>query len=507
MNRLYRKIAVVAVQFILLIIVNADVVAQFTLSPGGFVSVKEGGSLYIDTDLNIKSVAGSSGYLVDNTVDGDITITGDITVQRYMTADMWHNVASPVSNEHSNCFPGTELVFYYDETIILNDWNFGWVMYSGPLEVFRGYDVLFFDNPVTVTYQATAAESINTGSYAVGVTHTLVDGGEIPEHRGWNLVANPYPSPVDWLAATGWNKSNINDAKYIWDGTNSVYTIFIGGGAPIGLNGGTQYIPSNQGFWVQATANGNFGINNAVRVGDITGTPDFYKDGEPDYPLISLVSQGNGYSDEVIVRFIQGTTEGFDLNYDAVKFYSMNSEVPQLSILENGTAFALNTYPDIHDDLGIELEFKCSKQGYYSINLDERTSLDAWTEVYLKDNVDGETVNLKNSGSYGFHHDPANRKERFVLWINPNEDLKNNLEQQNYFKVHAYKNVITILKNTVKDISGKICLYNMLGETVFFKPLTNEKISNFQVDMPTGYYIVRIISEQYQSSSKVLIVN
>ncbi|HPI85400.1 MAG TPA: hypothetical protein PLR01_03440, partial [Bacteroidales bacterium] len=137
--------------------------AQVSISPGTWITVKEGGSLYIGTDLHIKSTADSSGYFVDQTIDGDVTITGDITVDRYMAPDIWHNVASPVSNETSACFTGTDLVYWYDETQIWNDWNFGWVWYTGatggPLTVFRGYDVFFPDNPVTVNYSATGKKT------------------------------------------------------------------------------------------------------------------------------------------------------------------------------------------------------------------------------------------------------------------------------------------------------------------------------------------------------------
>ena len=39
--------------------------AQFYIGPGGFVTVKQSGSLYLDTDVEIKSIAGSSGALAD----------------------------------------------------------------------------------------------------------------------------------------------------------------------------------------------------------------------------------------------------------------------------------------------------------------------------------------------------------------------------------------------------------------------------------------------------------
>jgi len=50
--------------------------AQFSIGPGGWVTVKSGSSMMIGTNVHIKSVAGASGYLVDQNPNGDITITG-----------------------------------------------------------------------------------------------------------------------------------------------------------------------------------------------------------------------------------------------------------------------------------------------------------------------------------------------------------------------------------------------------------------------------------------------
>jgi hypothetical protein len=223
------------VSIILLIIAGCfhkmPLMAQFSIGPGGWVTVKSGSSMMIGTSLHIKSTAAGSGYLVDQNVNGDIDITGAKTVERYLTPNVWHNTSSPVSNASTSVYSGTDLIFYYDETLILNDWNFGWVMmYPSALVPFRGYDVYFYTNPVTASYTATAAQNVNTGPYTFGVTLTNSNPTEIPSHKGWNLAGNPYPSPVDWLAASGWDKSDINDAKYIWDGANDIYTIYVGWG-------------------------------------------------------------------------------------------------------------------------------------------------------------------------------------------------------------------------------------------------------------------------------------
>jgi hypothetical protein len=425
---------------------------------------------------------------------------------------MWHNVSSPVSDETSNVYSGTDLVFWYNEALILNDWNFGWVWYTGatggPLTVFRGYDVFYYTNPVTIDYQATGAEILNTGGYSINVINTTSSPAEIPSHKGWNLLGNPYPSPVDWLASSGWDKSDINDAKYIWDGSNSIYTIFIGGGSPVGVNGGTRFIPSNQGFWVQSlVASGTVSINNATRVGDISGTPDFYKVDTLDYPLVSLLSCSEQYTDEIIVRFIEGTSGGFDVNWDAMKLFSMNPDVPQLSIRAGDQVFALNTLPEITEDLEILLDFQCAQDGDYWIKLSPRTNLEPDIQLYLRDLFEGKMINLKEDSVYYFHHQSSNSRDRFRMYFNPSYDVLNNITPENWYTVFSNGNTVYILKNTAKEVKGSILVYDLLGRPVYQNTISGDAETEIQLNNPTGYYIVSIVTDQHTSNSKVFISN
>lgn len=495
-----------AVLLIAILAVTNTAFAQLTIDPGGLISIKQGSTLYVGTNFKINAINGSSGYFSDQTTNGDVTITGNVSVERYLVQDVWHNVASPVSSANSSVYAGTQLVFYYDETMIYNDWNFGWVMYSGALSPFKGYDV-YDSTDVLVDYTGTGNE-LNTGSFTIGVVITNSTPTEIASHKGWNLVGNPYPSPVDWQASSGWTKTSINDAKYIWDGPNDQYTIWLGGGAPIGINGGTQYIPSNQGFWVQATSNGNFGIANAVRTGFITGTPDFYKSEEVfDYPLVSLVAEGDGHTDETIVRFIEGTTKGFDRNWDATKLFSMNPDVPQLYFENQGYEFALNTLPQIENNLSVPLDFKCARAGYYTINLSDRTNLKPQTGLYLKDMLEQKIIDLKQEQSYGFYHDPQNDHTRFKLFFNPSPDVINNVTPDNYFTVYSSGNKIFIIKNTVKQLSGNMYVYNLQGQVVATRRVSENKLMQLTINGPTGYYIVRVQTNESVINSKVLIFN
>ncbi len=478
--------------------------AQLVISPGSSITIKNGTSLFAGTSLYIESDASGSGHLADQNIVGNCSISGDKTVERYLTNLGWHNISSPISNANSSVFTGTDLIFYYDETIILNDWNFGWVWYDGSLSVMKGYD-LFLPSTITSVYTATGGESLNTGSYTIGVTRTTVAVGEAENRKGWNLIGNPYPSPVDWLMESGWDKSDVNDAKYIWNPTNNNYTIFIGGSSPLGINGGTQYIPSNQGFWVQAIQNGNISISNFTRLGIMTATPDYYKNFDYTSQELRLLASGNEYTDETMIRLLAGTTPGFDINDDAVKLFSTHDSVPQICTMSENTPMAINSLSEIADNLAINMNFNCNTPGNYSISIDENSSIDPFDLIYLKDVREEKIIFLSSEKIYHFNHDPSFSKSRFIVYFNPSQEIINNLEPQSYFSIKTNRNTLTITRNTDKQYKGEVSIYNILGQRLTSFTLSKNTNTSVVLNIPEGYYIASIKTDSQVLNSKIRI--
>jgi hypothetical protein len=242
-----------------------------------------------------------------------------------------------------------------------------------------------------------------------------------------------------------------------------------------------------------------------VRIGDISGTPDFYKEDPVNYPMVSLVTSGEAGSDEMLVRFIPGTTEGFDINWDAMKLFSQNPDVPQLCISHGNQVFALNTLPEVHNDLAVALNFQSAKPGFYHIRLGPRTNLDNYTKLYLKDGIENKIIDIGNDSIYEFYHDPSYNRGRFTLFFNPSEDVLNNVTPDIYFSVYSSGNMIMVRKNTVKDVSGEIIILDLLGRPVQRENLGNDKYQAFSTDLATGYYIVSVVTSDHISSSKIFI--
>ena len=475
--------------------------AQLVISPGSSITITQGTLFFIGTNLYIKSDGSGSGHLADQNLSGNTTITGDITIDRYLSADGWHNTSSPVNNSTSSIFTGTDLIFYYDETIILNDWNFGWVWYDGPLSVMRGYDI-FLPSTITTSYYSSSSGNLNSGTYSLDITRTDPANGEVENRKGWNLLGNPFPSPLDWLKETGWNKNDINDAKYIWNPDNSNYTIFLGGTAPTGINGATQYIPSNQGFWVQAMNNGSVQVDNTARVGVASSTPGFYKNSDQE---LRLIASGNNYNDEALIRFIPVSSINFDLNMDASKLFTRNDSVPQLYTKTSGQLLAINTLPSIKDNLPVLLEFRVATAGIYMISISDHSTVTDFNTVYLLDKLEDKMINLSSSLEYRFHHNPSNENSRFVIYFNPSEDLIKSHGHTDDFSITTYKNTISIIRNSSEYGQGRLNIYNLHGQNVYSNSIENTPTTKINLPLSGGYYIASIIVNNSKFNYKILI--
>lgn len=484
------KLLVTHIIVLIVILHISQVRAQLVVSSGSSITVTSGTSLYVGTNLYIKSDVNGSGHLADQNLSGNTSITGDITIERYLTGDGWHNTSPPMANSNSSIFTGTDLIFYYDETIILNDWNFGWIWYDGPLSVMRGYDI-FLPSTITTSYYSTTSNNLNTGSYSIDITRTNPANGEAENRKGWNFLGNPFPSPIDWLQESGWGKNDINDAKYIWNPDNNNYTIYLGGTNPTGINGATQYIPSNQGFWVQAIQNGSVQVNNTARVGVATATPGYYKSFDESEELRLIVS-GNNYWDETLIRFIEGSTSNFDVNMDASKLLSKHDSVPQISSITGGVQLAINTLPEIRDGLDIPLNFSCATDGYYNIALPDNSAFTDQNSIYLLDKLDDKIIKLSHSIEYDFHHLHNNDENRFILFINPSDDIIHNHGLLDNFTISSHGNLVTIIRNTSELSHGKIHFYNLLGQNVYSSDLDTSPTKTIKLDLETGYYIASI---------------
>ncbi len=154
-----------------------------------------------------------------------------------------------------------------------------------------GYAAYDFNNgAVTASYRG----PIEKGS--IPITISSVNGS-------FNLIPNPYPSPIDWDNVT---KTNVNNAMYLRV-ANNVFSSYVGG---IATNppfvGWTGEVATGQAFFT--TANGG-GTTLTLNESDKTNNSFYFLRTEPpdNYFRIQLISD-KGQKDEMVIHFVDGAT-------------------------------------------------------------------------------------------------------------------------------------------------------------------------------------------------------
>jgi hypothetical protein len=443
---------------------------NMTITTGGAIEIETGNSLTVSGILtNNVGNAGLSIASGGSLIEATAGIAG--TVHREYKAVEKHLISAPVSDATIGMFPGVIIQNHTESTNLYTPLINPTLL----LNVMQGYS--FQDvNAGTAHFIG----NINTGT--IGTSNNVSRFGAGINY-GWNLVGNPYPSTIDWDAASGWTKTNVDNATYrhVDDAT---WASYVGG---VGSNGGTRYIASCQGFFVTVKAGqttGTLKMDNNVRTHITT---DFFKD-EVDN-IIRLEVSGNGYTDEMVFRFLDEATPGFDSDWDAHKLFGSVPEAPAIYSSENGM-MAINSLPATNT---LPFGVKAGTPGVFTITATETSD---FSEIILEDMITGITTDLKSS-SYTFNYD-LNFEDRFIVQTQLASVTQNPLDL-----IRIYSNNHDIYVYVPANTRGNIMVYTMMGQEVehtSIKDVVNKITLN-----KIGYYIVQVLGNDNVVTKKVFV--
>ncbi|AFM03444.1 HYR domain-containing protein [Bernardetia litoralis DSM 6794] len=255
---------------------------------------------------------------------------------------------------------------------------------------------------------------LNNGNKTITVTN---NGGGFSQ-EGYNLIGNPYPSPIDWeevlITSVG-----VEDAIYIDIPVNQYQGVFAEYVNGVPNNGGKKEIASMQGFFVRTLAGGTVNMTNDAR---LTADTRFFKTTETQNVKEGLVrvalKKGNSL-DETTIYFQNGATSSFDGKYDAAKLHKMNSVHSTLySYNENAETteyFAINGLGSFDSNQKLSLAMNILTEGEYEITLRSMKYFHSKHELYLYDSLTDSLHNLRAEGDYKFAAKKGNEVKRFVL--------------------------------------------------------------------------------------------
>lgn len=459
---------------------------QVDIAAGRCISVN--GTTTIGANLILKSDADGSACFIDN---GPIVYPtksdANIIVETFIpSTDEWHYISSPVQDATAEFFAGCYLNAYDPDQEL-------WVPFTSldqSLNSMQGYSMKMPSNLGSDKIEF-SGELHTARTSAMDIE--LSNGGD-----AYNLVGNPFPSTIDWDNAN-WTKTNLANAIYIWNPGTGSYTSYVNGA---GVNGGTQYIPAMQGFFVEATgASPSLQIdNNNVRV---TNEVDFLKSEEEVQNQLKIQLANNNGVDEVMIRFLEGATPLYDAEFDARKLFGRNS-LPQLYIENsNEEKQAIQTFNSIKETDLVPLGLQIEEAGEYELFFDLQNSFPEYVNITLEDKKTNDFISLQNQTTYTFHYDSEAENERFVLHFKDVTGL-DELEDASV-KIYYSQNQIYIQDLSEQNFS-EMHLYNIAGQFIKTEEMDQQNIQYVNAsELSNGSYIIQLVGEKNTLKRKIII--
>lgn len=263
---------------------------------------------------------------------------------------------------------------------------------SKPLDSKTGYWVYLgngFPNTSAITIPLTG--NVNTGALT-SIPLSLTGGAS--SENGWNLIANPYPSPIVANQITG---TNFNSATMIGYDPDTDSNVPFTGSAIIpmgqafmvqGISGGANLTP--QESWKAATAD-----NSSILKLASTSSNYYYDDF-----LIDVTSNivPRNFFTQAYFAFGNSYTNGYDIG-ECPSFPGQETTTPRFYAKTSGMNLLRTTLPNLNGSVTIPLILETGFAGLYTFNPVNLNHLPAGACVTLHDIVNNVNHNLK-TGSY-----------------------------------------------------------------------------------------------------------
>ena len=351
-------------------------------------------------------------------------VVGAATVQRYITPTNaglgYRHYSAPVANSTvgdlaapgfvpvvnlaynttGNTVTPFPTVFGYDEQRVNTSGNpapqdfdkgfFSPGALSDPLQVTRGYTVNIAGT-ATVDFVGT----LNTGNLTA---NGLTRGGQT--ESGWHLRGNPYPAPLDWNAVVANGRlSGVENTLYVFKSSGQytgTYASYVNG---VGANGGTNLLPSAQGFFVRTAAGqtGSIAFTNQERLTTYSN-PVFQRGTADPRPQLLLSLRRAAAATQAAVYFEKGATSEFDAAYDAHALPSANGLT--LATATGAEPLAIDGRAALTgQDVLLPLRLAAATAGTYTLAVDALGNLPTNYRAYLRDALAGTYTDLAATSS------------------------------------------------------------------------------------------------------------
>ncbi|MWB93621.1 T9SS sorting signal type C domain-containing protein [Flavobacterium sp. GA093] len=354
-----------------------------------------------------------------------------------------------------------------------------------------------------------------------------------------NLIGNPYPSAIDAGAFYLANKDLIKGTFYFWTHAIPLSTIPDANGRykysnsnyiSYNITGGTGavdpatckscggqksegFIPSGQGFIVEAKTSGDLKFTNALRL-KTANNNKFSKPSNTKKEDVAMernrvwlnMKNETGIYSEILLGYITGATNDLDEAYDGTSYAtgtSLYSLLDNKKMVIQGRDLATPLENEI-----IPLGFISGEASEYTIGIESFDGFFSAVKVLLKDKVTNTTTNLKE-GRYTFTTDKGTFNERFELsFAGKTLGVDSPLPETEIEKgISVYKKQNQIEVTSTDDYIQSIQVYDLLGKTIYTKTaINNNTFSTGDLRTRNQVVIVKIQTENNSEITKKILL-
>ncbi|BDD10140.1 hypothetical protein FUAX_25720 [Fulvitalea axinellae] len=337
------------------------------------------------------------------------------------------------------------------------------------------------------------------GNYPDGVTANTLN-------YGWNLLSNPYPSPVSWEKLYALQDAGaVQSTAYLWDGANKSYRELVAGGVSVSGDPDQNIIGPGDAFFIFKLKKGTedflFEESAKVQRADIP----LYRQATAEKLMRLSVSDENEFKDYALGVFDREVGENpleafklFDSGFANIGFWDKGDLVG---------AYALRTWT-FDRDTTLNLVFNSVQDGEFRFELESLPFHSEFAEVFLKDNKLDTLVSLKERAPYLFEKsasDPSYDTLRFELLLKRVELplLAPSIEKRRILSLDTMKWPVVATQSKMLDAFSFSFSYDT--DNWEFVGLRGERASDFLTEIIDGKVTVSSKTEISINENDVLV--
>ena len=462
--------------------------------------------------LTLKSNASRTGCIPGNNTG---SINGNITVERYVAAsnNPFHLLASPVTGA------GTATSAWGDDFSVWGSYPYAyssatWVSQPSVYPTVWSYNEAHVADGYTPGWESASGATLTSGkgifsklptsATIVDVVGTATSGlVSIPvtnTNDGFNLIGNPYPSPIRWSLFKALNPT-LGSSYFVWSPASGSYGYSNG---TIGTLGATDTIYTSQGFFVQALSASTLTATDGIRYGSSLST--FFSTPVSWENLIKIgAKQGSNYDEAILYQTGRGH-EGYVAEGDAIRVPAQPGQVaPTISIMAGNRAMAIKEIGSLTEGVSIPLSVETFEDGVVTLYSAGKDRWNTDAEAVLVDVVLNTRTVLNKGEAQHVALSKGKYNGRFFLNFEAAGSTTSTASVDTW-AANAQKGMLNLI------YSGESTSYQMelvdLAGRVIFRNQGNAQAGVQQVAVPQtaqGVYLVRLQTTSGVQTLKVVL--